>query len=73
MLELVFKAHGLRREHEWKVAAWSAWHIEALARMKKLPPLDRFLGIKKRTPKQTPEEMMAILSELVGGPPEAEA
>ena len=49
------------------------WTGEQLARVKKLPPFERFVGKDPLKKKQTPEEMMAILSALVGGPAEAEA
>ncbi len=53
--------------------AWMVWTGEQLARVKTLPAFERFVGKDPMKKKQTPEEMMAILSELVGGPPEAEA
>lgn len=37
-----------RRTHESQRDAWLAWHIEALARTKKLPPLKDMMGGKKR-------------------------
>jgi len=49
------------------------WTGEQLARVKTLPAFERFVGKDPMKKKQTPEEMMAILSELVGGPPEAQA
>jgi hypothetical protein len=70
-LALAFKAHAERRDHQWKLAAWSVWHAEALARTKKLPPLDTFMGVKKRPKKQTPDEILAALGAIVGPPPEA--
>ena len=47
--------------------AWLAWHVEALARQKKLPSLERLMlrsaehVVEKR---QTPEQMLAIARML---------
>lgn len=44
------------REHEERI--WSAWHIEAFHRMKRLPSLSKALSRKPR--RQSVDEQMAI-------------
>lgn len=52
-------AARLRREHN--TAAWLAWHIEGLARSKRLPKLNSLLmGDGKPRPAQTWQEQYAI-------------
>lgn len=50
----------LRRERS--ELAWLAWHIEALARTKKLPTLESLLGNQKRPTgrRMSPEQIEAI-------------
>ncbi|RAH99193.1 hypothetical protein DLJ53_21850 [Acuticoccus sediminis] len=50
-----------RLEAEQDGRAWTAWHTEALARVKKLPKLETLLG-RRRKPKrrQTANDMIAI-------------
>lgn len=40
--------------------AWHAWHVEALARQKRLPKLHEFTGEKKKTRRQNVDEQVAI-------------
>ena len=53
---------NLRRRHD--EAAWLAWHIEALARAKKLPKLETLLSQQSKQPRKrrqmTPEEMISM-------------
>lgn len=52
-------ANRLKREHNER--AWLAWHIEALARQKKLPKLKTLLHGDDRPKRvQTPQELEAI-------------
>lgn len=44
---VVLEAWGWRVEQEQKGRAWLAWHIAALQRMKRLPPLSRLVGRAK--------------------------
>lgn len=49
----------LAREHD--ANAWVAWHIEALARSKKLPKLaDMQSGRPTKRRRMTPEEMISM-------------
>ncbi len=43
---MVLEAAGRRWEREHRRDAWLAWHVAALGRAKKLPPLQRLLGTK---------------------------
>ncbi len=64
--EMRGKAAIIRREQEQ--LAWLAWHIEALARTKKLPPLDDMTGKRKaaRREPQDPDVMLANLKLAFG-------
>jgi hypothetical protein len=44
-----------------------AWHIEALARTKKLPPLHRMLGGKRPDSRHSPDEMLGFLKAMKAG------
>lgn len=49
----------LKREHNDR--AWLAWHIEALARQKKLPKLKELLHSEKPSGrKMTPEQLESV-------------
>lgn len=54
------------RTTEYKLALWTAWHIAAYQRVKRLPNLQREL--KRLDPKpregRTPEELRTMVSEL---------
>lgn len=53
------ESNRLKREHNER--AWLAWHIEALARQKKLPKLDTLMLVDKKPPRrQTPQELEAV-------------
>ncbi len=62
------KATIIRREQEQ--IAWLAWHVEALARSKKLPPLAEMMGKRKAKPRkpQDPETLMNIVKLAFGYP-----
>lgn len=47
--------------------AWLAWHIEALARTKKLPKLEKMMGPKKPTRGMSPEQMEEVVRGWLGG------
>jgi len=50
---------NLRRRHD--EAAWLAWHIEALARAKKLPKLENMQSkAPQRSRRMSPGEMIAM-------------
>ncbi|MHA6641350.1 hypothetical protein [Mesorhizobium sp. A623] len=53
-------SNRLKREHNDR--AWAVWHIEALARQKKLPKLKTLMygAERKQTRRQTVEEQVAI-------------
>lgn len=55
------------RRHEQQQLAWLAWHTEALARTKKLPPLKEMMddGRRRHEP-QDPEILMANLKLAFG-------
>jgi hypothetical protein len=60
------------RRHEQQQMAWLAWHIEALARSKKMPSLQEMTGAKSarsREP-QDPDVMLANLKLAFGYPGE---
>ena len=55
------------RQREQQQLAWLAWHIEALARTKKLPPLKDMVGSKRpRGETQDPEVLIANLKLAFG-------
>ena len=55
------------RRHEQQQVAWLAWHGEALARTKKLPPLKDVMGDgRRRGERQDPEILMANLKLAFG-------
>lgn len=56
------------RHNEQQRFAWLAWHIEALARSKKLPPLKDMVGTKsrKRPGPQDPDVLLANLKLAFG-------
>jgi hypothetical protein len=56
-----FKGYERRCEVEQKRTAWLAWHIEALSRQRKIPPLNDLFGEKRKVKPQTPDEMLAAL------------
>jgi hypothetical protein len=59
------------RRHEQQQMAWLAWHIEALARSKKMPSLQEMTGAKARPREpQDPDVMLANLKLAFGYPGE---
>lgn len=48
----------IRREHNER--AWLAWHVEALARTKKLPKLESMMMQDKPKRRQTVDEQIAV-------------
>lgn len=64
------KGYQWREEQEWQRAKWLTWHIEALARTKKLPKFEKFVDKPKPKRSQTPEEMLAVvvaMTQAFGG------
>jgi hypothetical protein len=59
---VILDAETGRVRREQNDRAWLAWHIEALARSKKLPKLNEMMHDAPRTParRQTVEEQIAI-------------
>ena len=52
-------AARLRRQHD--LAAWVAWHVEALARTKKMPKLERMQsGSTRRKRQLSADEMISL-------------
>lgn len=47
---LTFEAAAKRMERERQRDAWLAWHVAALVRAKRFPPLKRVLGLDKARP-----------------------
>lgn len=65
------QAMAARRRHDQNQFGWLAWHIEALARTKKLPPLKDMMGApRKPRPPQDPEIMIANIKMAFGYPGE---
>lgn len=59
------EADEKRIEYEQKARAWLAWHIVALDRTKRLPPLKSLVGPAKPERKaQTWQEQAAIARQL---------
>jgi hypothetical protein len=55
------------RRHEQQQMAWLAWHIEALSRSKKLPPLKDMMGSgRSRGERQDPDVLLANLKLAFG-------
>lgn len=55
---------------EQNARAWLAWHIPALYRAKKLPPLRRMMVRERDRKPQSPEQMLMIAKQwtlLLGG------
>ena len=60
-ISVILKGAGARLSREHDAKAWLAWHIEALARVKKLPKLtDMQSGKPAKRRKMTPEEMISM-------------
>ena len=55
-LTRVFEAARWRWETEQRRTRWAVWHVAALGRVKKLPPLKKFMGAEGKTRRITPEE-----------------
>lgn len=51
-------ARRIRREHNQ--TAWLAWHIEALARVKKLPELNTLIA-RDKSRRKTWQEQLALV------------
>lgn len=57
----IFEGVSSRMNREHNDRAWAVWHIEALARVKKLPKLaDMTVGTTKKSRRQTADEQIAI-------------
>lgn len=60
-IAVILKGAGLRLTREHDANAWLAWHIEALARTRKLPKLGEMQsGKPQKRRRMTPEEMIAV-------------
>lgn len=58
---IILKGAGARLTRDQDARAWLAWHIEALARTKKLPTLkDMQSGKPIRRRRMTPDEMISM-------------
>lgn len=69
-VSLIFegKAEQFVREHDER--AWLAWHISALPRSKRLPPLKKLLSKRRSKKPQSAEHMLLIAKQwtlLLGG------
>lgn len=53
------KAAAARRRNEHNERAWAVWHVAALQRAKKLPPLEQ-LYAKEKPRRQTWQEQLKI-------------
>lgn len=62
-LAATFAAAGWRREREQARDLWLAWHVAALGRARKMPPLHRLLNPPK-TKRLTPEERARRAAEF---------
>lgn len=62
LIEAVLDGAAARMRTEFNQTAWLAWHIEALARAKKLPKLKDLMSTEAPKPRrrQTVEEQIAI-------------
>lgn len=56
----MLRGAGRRAAREQDGRAWLAWHVEALARQKRLPKLDALLGQKTPARHQPPQDMSAV-------------
>lgn len=60
-IAVILKGAGARLTREHDANAWLAWHIEALARSKKLPKLAEMQsGKPQKRRRMTPEEMISM-------------
>lgn len=66
------RGKAMMREHEQRLFGWLAWHIEFLARTKKLPPLRDMVSPrpKRSGERQSPEVALANLKLAFGYPGE---
>lgn len=46
----------------------AAWHAGVVGRAAKIPPLEQLIGEKRAATQQTPAQMLAVMSSLVGKP-----
>lgn len=60
-MALVFDGVRMRLEREHQGRAWLAWHTAAMPQMKKFPALDKLMGVKRETRRQTVSEIEAVL------------
>jgi len=60
---MVAKRKQMMREHNQR--AWLAWHIAALQRSKKLPPLSKMQTSEAGPRRQTWQEQLAIAAQWV--------
>lgn len=66
----MLQARGEAKKTAQDNLVWAVWHIEALARMKKLPAFDQFAKRRPKNKGQTPEELLAmvrIMNTAFGG------
>jgi len=64
------KARAARLMRDHNELAWLAWHVEALRRTKKIPPLRKLQTREQQRPRQSPQQMLAIAKQwtlLLGG------
>lgn len=54
-------AKKFEREHNSR--AWMSWHIAAMSRMKKLPPLTKLIMKQTIKPRQTWRQQANVMSE----------
>jgi hypothetical protein len=61
-LKLLFAGGSQRIEREQNQRIWTAWHVAAFGRMKKMPPLDRVMNRMTRSrPRQSWQEQFQIM------------
>jgi len=51
-VDILFEAHYLKRDEEYNLATFQAWHTAAFSNMKKMPALSKVLKKRKLPPKK---------------------
>lgn len=62
-MRLLAEAAAKKFEREHNSRAWLAWHIAAMQKMKKLPPLTKLIMKQTAKPRQNWRQQMNVMSE----------
>lgn len=65
-MRLLTEAAAKKFEREHNSHAWLAWHIAAMSRTKKLPPLSKLIIKQTAKPRQTWRQQLGVMAEWAG-------